>query len=259
MDIFYNVLLGVFCLQFLERMCENVCPMKPKDLKSPFRWDNRKPLIGDKLLFVPQYYFEHHLFKMPDLSAPELFGRQAPTYIEYCSGNGDWVVEKALQFPEANWISVERRFDRVRKIWSKMKNQQVSNLLIVCGEAEPFTQYYLKEDSIAGCFINFPDPWPKAKHAKHRLFQSAFIQQIQYVMQKDGKLTVATDDPAWAERICDAFAQVQDFPSAFSDPFYVTEWPNYGFSYFDQLWREKGKTIHYLQFTNQKKVYVSVS
>ena len=36
------------------------------------------------------------------------------------------------------------------------------------------------------------------------------------------------------------------------DPNYVTQWPQYGSSYFDELWRGKGRTIRYMQFSNIK-------
>jgi tRNA (guanine-N7-)-methyltransferase len=222
--------------------------MRPKQLKTPFRWNDRKPLLEDRVLYVPEYYQEHQSFSLPELSDPRLFGRVAPTLIEYCSGNGDWIIEKALQLPHFNWLAVEKRFDRVRKIWSKLKNHQVDNLVIVCGEAEPFTQYYLKEGCIEGCFINFPDPWPKGKHAKHRLFQSTFIQQLHRVMQPSGKATIATDDLEWANRISHALLREGIFQPVFPQPYYVTQWENYGSSYFEQLWLSRGKTIHYLQF-----------
>jgi tRNA (guanine-N7-)-methyltransferase len=38
------------------------------------------------------------------------------------------------------------------------------------------------------------------------------------------------------------------FRSKFAEPFYVTDIPEYGDSYFDSLWRTKGRTIHYHQF-----------
>ncbi len=224
--------------------------MNPKQLKSPFRWNDRRPLLGDRVLYVPEYYQEHACFTLPDFSDPALFGRDAPTMIEYCSGNGDWIINKALEHPQFNWFAVEKRFDRVRKIWSKLKNREVANLVIVCGEAEPFTDYYLKESSIAGCFVNFPDPWPKGKHAKHRLFQSAFIQRLHRVLHPEAKATIATDDPDWANRISQAFLKEEVFHPVFPAPYFITEWPDYGSSYFEQLWRQQGKTIHYLQFFN---------
>ncbi len=228
--------------------------MKPKQLKSPFTWDTRRPLFTDGVLFVPQYYADHSQAVFPGVTDPQVFAKPAPVYIEYCSGNGAWIVEKAQQFPQFNWIAVEKRFDRVRKIWSKMRNLNLGNLLVVCGEAQPFSRYYLSEHSIDGCYINFPDPWPKDKHAKHRLFQSAFIQEIARIMVPGGKAIVATDDAVWSERICAAMLGTTLWQSVFPAPFYVNQWPDYGTSYFNELWLEKGKEIHYMQFVNHKEL-----
>jgi tRNA (guanine-N7-)-methyltransferase len=38
------------------------------------------------------------------------------------------------------------------------------------------------------------------------------------------------------------------FTSYLPDPYFITDYPGYGSSYFDQLWREKGKIIRYHQF-----------
>src|SRR5690348_6324632 len=135
--------------------------MKPKDLRFPFTWEERKPLIHDKVLFVPKLYDRHQEWSFP--AWEEIFGSSAPLNIEYCSGNGSWIVEKAKRDPCTHWVAVEKRFDRVQKIWSKMKNEQISNLFIVCGEALAFTTYYAHANSFAQLYINFPDPWPKGR------------------------------------------------------------------------------------------------
>jgi tRNA (guanine-N7-)-methyltransferase len=226
--------------------------MKPKQLKCPFHWESRKPHLEDRVLYVPRHYFDHEQFQLPQFTDPHLFGRSAPLYVEYCSGNGDWIVQKALEFPDCDWIAVEKRFDRVQKIWSKLKNHRLSNLLVVCGEALPFTQHYLEGHCLEGCFINFPDPWPKGKHAKHRLFQPPFVQELGRVIHEEGKLTIATDDEQWVTQICETLLHKGKFRPSFPFPHFIIDWPDYGTSYFEQLWRQKGKTIHYMQFINRK-------
>ena len=126
--------------------------MKPKDLKKLFTFEERRPALANGIFYVPLYYNLYHEFTLPPMN--ELFGNDRPLCVEYCSGNGDWILNRAMRFPENNWIAVERRFDRVRKIWSKMKNCNLANLLIVYGDAEPFTQYYLKNHSLESAYIN---------------------------------------------------------------------------------------------------------
>lgn len=227
--------------------------MKPKNLKFPFSWEERQPMISDGVLFVPEYYQKHQEWSFPGWEDACVFGRRAPIHIEYCTGNGAWIIEKALQNPGCNWVAVEWRFERVRKIWSKMRNHQLSNLFIVCGEAQAFTQHYVPEGSFDAVYVNFPDPWPKEKHAKNRLFQRPFIDDLARVCAPNARLTVATDHVEYTQQICNEMCAHPHWDSVFPDPFYVTHWDNYGSSYFDQLWREKGLAIHYMQFSRGEK------
>lgn len=220
--------------------------MRPKDLKSNYSWKDRKPYIKDFVLYVPDYYFQHAEFSMPSLQ--EIFGVDRPVCIEFCSGNGDWIVEKAKANPGKHFIAVEMLFERVRKIYSKRENLQLNNLLIVCGEALTFCHYYLKEKTIEETFVNFPDPWPKLRHAKHRLLKSDFLDELVRILKTQGLLTVATDDHDYAVSTLDLLKNDRRWSSKHPDPYFLTNISDYGYSYFDSLWRAKGKTIHHLQF-----------
>lgn len=218
--------------------------MKPKDLRAAFSWGERRPLIHDRVFHVPNYYTHHHTFSFPGWESEALFGNTHPICVEYCSGNGAWIVQRAKQFPDFNWIAVEIRYDRVRKIWSKMKNEQLSNLCVVCGEAWTFTHHYLKNHSIEDAFINFPDPWPKEKHEKHRLMKPRFLDELARVLKKRKKVTFVSDDSDYIEQTTQLFLAHPNFQSYNL----LTEYPEYGTSWFETLWRRKGKHIRYLQF-----------
>jgi tRNA (guanine-N7-)-methyltransferase len=226
--------------------------MKPKNLKYPFTWENRKPAIVDRVLFVPDYYELHQEWTFPGWDHPDLFGKQGKVHIEYCAGNGAWIIEKARQSPDILWVAVEKRFDRVRKIWSKMRNLEIPNLVVVSGEALTFTRNYLASDTIDAIYVNFPDPWPKEKHAKHRLIQAPFAQEIARVVKASGTATFVTDHVDYCKQMIDTMSAGPLWKSAYQEPFYITEMEDYGTSYFDDLWRKKGFTIHYLNFINQK-------
>lgn len=197
---------------------------------------------------MPEYYDKHQEWVFPGFADPQVFGNDHPVLIEYCSGNGDWIVDKALQNPQFNWIAVEMQFDRVRKIWSKMKNSGIDNLLIISGEALTFSRFYLPPASIDEVFVNFPDPWPKRSHAKHRLIQRPFIDECARVVKEGGNATLVTDDKDYSEQMIAEMTQHPNWRSRFPDPKFTTEWPGYGGSFFETLWRAKGCTIRYHQF-----------
>lgn len=226
--------------------------MKPKNLKVPFTWENREPLLKDRVIYVPKYYTEHSKWQMPDWSDESLFGNSSPICVEFCSGNGLWLQEKALAHPEKNWIGVEKRFDRVRKIWAKIKNYSLKNLIVVCGQAESFIDYYVKENTFSEIYINFPDPWPKEKHAKNRIFQKAFIDRLSAVSKPLALGTFVTDDEVYSHQMIQEMSASRFWSSSIAEPYFKTDWPEYGSSYFDELWRSQGKEIRYIQYQNTK-------
>lgn len=225
--------------------------MRPKNLKCPFTWKGRHPVIHDRVLYVPEYYDKHHEFIFPGWESPELFGRSAPIEVEYCAGNGAWIADKAAAHPERNWVAVEIQFDRVRKIWSKIQNLQLTNLIVVCGEGLTFTKHYVPANSFAAVYVNFPDPWPKEKHAKNRLLQEPFFTEIARASVKGALATVATDHEGYARQTIEGLLANFAWEPCFPLPHFSMDLEGYGTSYFDALWKAQGVPVHYIQFANQ--------
>jgi tRNA (guanine-N7-)-methyltransferase len=226
--------------------CYTVIPMKPKQLKHPFSFDARRVMIDDGIFFVPPYCKDYQEFSFPGW--PALFGNDHPVQVEYCSGNGLWITERAIAHPEINWVAVEIRFDRVRKLWSKKKNFNLDNLFIVCGEGVSVSREYFPSSSIQEVYVNFPDPWPKDRHAKHRIVQQPFALEVRRILACGGGATLVTDDPVYSQQMIREMLSEGRFRSDYPDPYYLTERKGYGSSYFEALWRSKGRSIHFHRF-----------
>lgn len=224
----------------------SLAAMRAKDLKSNYSFESRRPYLADHVLYVPEYYASYGEYEMPPFT--EIFGNAQPVYIEYCSGNGDWIAQQALREPGKNWIAVELRFDRVRKIWAKLKNYNLSNLLIVCGEALTFTHHYVPTASVEGCYIHFPDPWPKRRHAKNRLLKPSFLDEMARILRGEGGVTFVSDDIDYVRETVTLLKNHTHFKPDLEFPHFTTRESSYGSSWFEQLWREKGKEIHYTEF-----------
>lgn len=216
---------------------------KKEDFIIPFKWQDRKPIIIEGLLYLPSYFQDHHFFKIKNF-----FDNSNPIDIEYCSGNGQWIIEKAKQNPHTNFIAVELKFDRARKIWLKMHNENLKNLFVVMGEALTFTKHYLENEAISDIYINFPDPWPKKKHIKNRLITDLFSQEVLRVMKKNKIITLVTDDINYLNQMIDVFLNNKDFEPIYEKPYYIQDLENFGESFFDTLFRNKRKCINFLKF-----------
>lgn len=225
--------------------------MKPTDLKPPTRWEGRHVVIADRVWYVPDYYAHYDKFTFPGWQSDALFGNDNPVVVEYCSGNGTWIAAKAQQQPHINFVAVEKRFERVRKIWSKIKNHNLLNLIVVCGEACTTTTHYFPTQSIQEAYINFPDPWPKNRHAKHRLVHPAFLDQVQRVLKPEGAIHLATDDIVYSDSAIEQFDQHPGFTFGYPAPYYINDLPGFGGSFFEDLWRSQGREIRYHRFQKQ--------
>ncbi len=164
--------------------------------------------------------------------------------IEFCSGNGAWIAERAQAEASYNWLAVERRFDRARKIQSKRYNQNIPNLAVAWGNAEHIVQHLIEEGSVERVFINFPDPWPKKRHHSRRLLLPPFINQLARIMAPQGELCFVTDDCDFAVATQALIDQDHHFENLYADGF-VHHIEHYGSSTFEELWRSKGKQIRF--------------
>lgn len=207
-----------------------------KDLKIPYSWEDRQPVLLEKFFYIPpEYSYSKKNFP--------LFSDDKPIIVEYCSGNGEWVGDRAKQNPQFNWLAVEKRFARARTIWLKVQRESIQNLTVVCGDAQVFTRYYAPAQ-ICEAYINFPDPWPKRRHAKHRLVQAEFLSEVWGILQSKGHIVCATDHAMYATEMRQEFEACPGW----NFRFHVNEWPDYGRSFFNDLWVQRGRVIHYLSF-----------
>ncbi len=221
--------------------------MKPiLDLKIPFEWSERRPVLLEKCLYLPTHcqgavHFGPKIWRQDGVFAnPEL-----PLAVEFCSGNGEWIAKVALSFPHLNWIAVEKDFYRAKKIWLRLFRYSISNLFVVCGEALAFSREYLEAQSLQEAWVNFPDPWPKRSHAKHRLIQKPFADEVRRTLQKGASITLVTDDERYSRQMSETFLS---WKSGFAPEPFARELPGYGTSYFHTLWQEKQKQIRYHRY-----------
>lgn len=223
--------------------------MKPKDLKVPFSWEERKVFFDhdQKILYVPERCDRKNLQE-------EIFPSLDPfekVCLEICSGNGEWICQKAMDHPDFFWVAIEKKFKRVQKIWSKAQNHGLDNLMIICGEAHEAMNHYLKDGIFDLIYINFPDPWPKKKHAKFRLMNAPFTKELSRLLKPHGELCFLTDDPDYSKESIDVLLQESTLASQIDEPYYHSDIQDYGTSYFRSLWEEKKRCFYFSKF--QKK------
>lgn len=169
--------------------------------------------------------------------------------VEFCSGNGHWIVDQAKRHPEFYWVAVEKRLSRAKKIFRKAELAGIQNLFVVCSEAKWFAHHYLKSASVSQIFVSFPDPWPKDRHSHHRLFEPLFVEELTRICDLNAQFHLVTDHTEYLES---ALSCMKDHPSwkpLLPAPHWITfELGEWGYSYFGELWTSKGCSLYRTQW-----------
>jgi tRNA (guanine-N7-)-methyltransferase len=135
------------------------------------------------------------------LDAPSLFGRHAPLIIEIGFGMGQATAAIAAARPDDDFLGIEVHEPGVGALLQRIDQQQLGNLRIVQHDAVDVLRDMIAPSTLAAVHVFFPDPWPKKRHWKRRLFQPPFIALLASRLVRGGTLHFATDWQPYAEQM----------------------------------------------------------
>ena len=137
-----------------------------------------------------------------------------PLFIELGMGKGRFIIEKALLDPDTDFIGVERYESVLFRACRRMEGVPYStpadklersasegaedlrvpdNLKFLSMDAALLPECFEKGE-IDRIYLNFSDPWPKARHSDRRLTSPKFLGVYAKVLKKGGYLEFKTDN-----------------------------------------------------------------
>ena len=130
-----------------------------------------------------------------------IFGRHAPLEIEIGAGKGEFIIERAAEFPDRNFLAVELSGAVARVLAVRCGRAGLDNLKVARLDARTLVSLLLPDASVSAFHVYFPDPWPKERHVKHRLFTSTFAGGLIRTSEPGAIAYVATDVRDYANEI----------------------------------------------------------
>ena len=130
-----------------------------------------------------------------------IFGRAAPIEVELGFGRPHFLLERAAEVPHHDLVGIEWKGRWPAAVWEKQARGLAPNVRALHGNAWLLFGALFPARSVQAIFLNFPDPWWKAKHKKRRIISDAFARLVAERLVPGGMILVQTDVASLLEEL----------------------------------------------------------
>ena len=135
-----------------------------------------------------------------------VFGNNNPVELDLGCGLGGFIIEKAKQNKNVNYIAVEMFSNVIISAIEKARELNIPNLKFINCRIECLEKY-IKDDSIDNIYLNFSNPLPNKSDEKQRLTSDRFLQIYKKILKNKGMVFQKTDNLAFFEYSIDKFKE----------------------------------------------------
>ena len=128
----------------------------------------------------------------------QMFKKEQPLHIEIGMGKGQFLLTLAAKNPQINYIGIERYSSVLLRAVEKFQELEAegkapANIRFICMDANDLPTVFAPAE-VSRIYLNFSDPWPKARHARRRLTSPDFFARYDKVLVQDGQVEFKTDN-----------------------------------------------------------------
>lgn len=121
--------------------------------------------------------------------------------VEIGFGKGRYLLRRSQESPEERFLGIELAAEYWQQLVERARKRGLTNWIALRGEA-----LYLLSAALPAAFasvvhVYFPDPWPKTRHHKRRLFDPETLDLVLGLVRPGGHLLFATDFLDYGERV----------------------------------------------------------
>lgn len=185
------------------------------------------------------------------ITSQSVFNNDYPLHLEIGCGNGHFLFARSQIHPMINYLGIEISKKRILKSIYKINKQSIENIRFIHGDGRYILDFYLPNNSLDACYLNFPDPWPKRKHIKHRILNPSFIDILHNKLRDNGSFYFVSDDDFYFFKTLSLFESDTRFMNGFISK-YRNNIEEYETSLYEEKWRKMGKEIYYMLFRKNK-------
>ncbi len=151
-------------------------------------------------------------------------------WLEVGFGGGEHAYELATKNPDVGYIAAEVFDNGICSLLSRIapdgagEPAPLPNLRLYTDDARPLLRG-LADGALSKLFLMFPDPWPKARHAKRRFVHPELVAEVARAIRQGGEWRIASDDPTYQEWTDEVLA-AQEFFTVSRTDIHPEGWPH---------------------------------
>lgn len=189
-------------------------------------------------------------YMIADLANPAAsFPKEQPLYLEIGCGKGNFIIKKALENPDKNFIAIEGQDTVILRALEKAMAHEggIPNLRFMLTFVQTMDEFF-EEGQLAGVYLNFSDPWPKARHYKRRLTYRGRLLDYKWAITKGGFIEFKTDNDGLYDFTLEeieesGFVIAEQTRDLHNSPYES----QYTMTEYEAKFKDKGKNINYVK------------
>jgi tRNA (guanine-N7-)-methyltransferase len=171
--------------------------------------------------------------------------------LEIGFGRGEFLLELAAASPKVAFVGIEVSFKRTLKMARKVARAGLRNIRLLEGRAEVAVRELFSEGQLGAIWINFSDPWPKARHAHRRVIQREFVADAASRLAEEGALYVATDDVPYAHQMDEVLRAEPTLVNRYAPWPFLPEVAGRIKTGYEVQWRAEGRPMHFFSYARR--------
>ncbi len=168
--------------------------------------------------------------------------------LEIGFGRGEFLLSMAERLPEVDFVGVEISFKRTLKMARKVARAGLANVRLLEARADVVLEQLFLPGSLHEVWVNFSDPWPKARHAHRRVIQPKFVADVARALEEGGVFYVATDDVRYAHQIDQVLRASSSLFNQYRPWPYLASVPGRFETGYQEQWRAVGRPLHFFAY-----------
>lgn len=183
----------------------------------------------------------------------ELFPDFEKFHLEIGCGWGEYTRQWAIEHPQIFTLAIEKKKKRVLANIKEAKKSKLNNIRFAVLDVSWFFETLFLANQFQYITINFPDPWPKSRHHKHRFVNPIFLEQLSVVAEENALLEFVSDSFSYSHEVLNHIEASNKWKNKNGRGVVLPHIPNRPISFFESMLRKENENVYILQAICTKK------